>query len=235
MRVSAEQRRRELAAAALRVIVRDGVAAATIRAIVAEADMKLASFHYAYRSRDEVLREVVTLVVEGERETTEAALAEAAGSRPAGGRAEDACGPTLLAALTRRTLGAYLASVHADPGREQGMLELTFTALRTPELEGVAAEQYAQYRGLVAEILAAGAELSGMRWTAPLDELARAIVAISDGLTVAALVDPDADLEPVLDLLVPALVARAEPALDSDAPSAPDSAEPALTAERIPG
>ncbi|MBN9606356.1 MAG: TetR family transcriptional regulator C-terminal domain-containing protein [Actinomycetales bacterium] len=219
MRVSAEQRRRELAAAALRVVVRDGVAAATIRAIVAEAGMKLASFHYAYRSRDEVLREVVRLVVEGERETTAAALAEAA-APPASGRADEAGGPELLAALTRRTLGAYLASVHADPGREQGMLELTFTALRTPELEGVAAEQYAQYRGLVAEILAAGAELAGMRWTAPLEELARAIVAISDGLTVAALVDPDADLEPVLDLLVPALVARAEPA---------------LTAERIPG
>ena len=40
---------------ALTVIARDGVHAATTRAIVAEAGMALASFHYAFRSRDELI------------------------------------------------------------------------------------------------------------------------------------------------------------------------------------
>ena len=54
----APERRASLARAARTVIARDGLAAATTRAIVAEAGMPLASFHYAVASRDELLREV---------------------------------------------------------------------------------------------------------------------------------------------------------------------------------
>src|SRR5450432_328934 len=62
-RIPATERRSALAQAALAVIARDGLAAATTRAIVAEAGMPLASFHYAVASRDELLRDVVELVV----------------------------------------------------------------------------------------------------------------------------------------------------------------------------
>ena len=65
-RIPAAERRAALAAAALTVIARDGLAAATTRAIVAEAGMPLASFHYAVARRDELLRDVVDLVVAGE-------------------------------------------------------------------------------------------------------------------------------------------------------------------------
>ena len=52
-RVSAPSRREALIEAALRVMERDGLTAGTTRAIVAEAGMSLASFHYAFSSRDE--------------------------------------------------------------------------------------------------------------------------------------------------------------------------------------
>ena len=65
-RIPAAERRAALAAAARTVIARDGLAAATTRAIVAEAGMPLASFHYAVASRDELLRDVVELVVADE-------------------------------------------------------------------------------------------------------------------------------------------------------------------------
>jgi AcrR family transcriptional regulator len=62
------------------VIARDGLAAATTRAIVAEAGMPLASFHYAAPSRDELLRDVVELVVAEEDSAALAPLMARAGS-----------------------------------------------------------------------------------------------------------------------------------------------------------
>ena len=57
-RVPAVERRELLLQAAWRILVRDGVAAATTRAICAEAGMKQGVFHYCFTNRDELLREV---------------------------------------------------------------------------------------------------------------------------------------------------------------------------------
>ena len=58
-----DERRRALLAATLRVVASSGLAAASTRAIVAEADMSLASFHYAFDSRDELLEVLMSEVV----------------------------------------------------------------------------------------------------------------------------------------------------------------------------
>ena len=65
-RIPADQRRALLVQAALRVIAKQGVSGAATRAIVAEAGMSLASFHYAFRSHDEMMRELVAYVVDAE-------------------------------------------------------------------------------------------------------------------------------------------------------------------------
>src|SRR5699024_2380698 len=54
------ERRAALVAAAWRVMASDGLAAATTRAICAEAGMPQGAFHYCFASRDELLREVAT-------------------------------------------------------------------------------------------------------------------------------------------------------------------------------
>jgi AcrR family transcriptional regulator len=205
VRIPAEQRRAALARAALAVIARDGVAAATTRAIVAEAGMSLASFHYAYRSRLDLLRDVVQLVVDDERDATVALL--------------DVEGAS-FAELVRRGLGAYAELLVRHPGHEQAMLELTHLALREPELDGVAQDQYARYRDLVGTVLTAAADQSGMRWTVPVDILARLVVAFTDGLTVAWLVDrDDSVIAPQLDLMAATLLAQAEPAPATPTPA----------------
>ena len=76
-RVSAEDRRDALIEAAIRVIAAKGVAAATTRAIVAEAGASLASFHYAFRSRDEMMAELITVVTTQEAESVVHALSPA--------------------------------------------------------------------------------------------------------------------------------------------------------------
>ena len=175
-RMSAAERRAALARAALTVVDRDGVHAATTRAIVAEAQMPLGSFHYAVPSRDELLRDVVELVVEGEGDAARAGLAS------------DVADP---ADAIRGTLTAYLDHVRADPGREQAMFELTQYALRSPDLADLPAEQYARYHGLAAEVLADAEAHLGIRWSVPVPELARLVVTLTDGITLAWLADRD--------------------------------------------
>ena len=59
-RVSAEERRRQLVAAAFRVIGRDGFAGVTTRRVCAEAGAPLAAFHYCFASKQELLAELTT-------------------------------------------------------------------------------------------------------------------------------------------------------------------------------
>ena len=190
-RMSAAERRVALAHAALAVADRDGVHAATTRAIVAEAQMPLASFHYAVPSRDELLRDVVELVVS---EETDAALA---GLLTESTDVDDAI---------RRTLSAYLGHVRSAPGREQAMFELTQYALRTPDLADLPGEQYARYHATAAAVLRAAEPHLGIRWTVPIDDLARLIVTLTDGITLAWLVDhDDAAADRTIDLATRAL------------------------------
>lgn len=195
-RMPAAERRSALARAALAVAARDGVAATSTRAIVAEAGMPLASLHYAAGSREELLRDVVGLVVDGEREAAAARLALDA--------------PTVRDAV-RSALGGYLDLVRADPGREQAMLELTLHARRSSALADLPGAQYAAYRATVSELLIEAAERYRIRWSRPVDDLARLVVALTDGVTLAWLADADdAAAERMLDLAADAIARWAE-------------------------
>ncbi|CAN5426805.1 hypothetical protein BH10ACT6_BH10ACT6_09340 [soil metagenome] len=175
-RIPATERRDALARAALVVISRDGLAAATTRAIVAEAGMPLASFHYAVASRDELLRDVIELVVAEEGVAALAPLLAQAGS---------------IQEAAKLALTGYLEFVRRDPGHEQAMFELTQYALRTPGLDDLPAEQYARYHALAIELLDAATARFHPDWRARMPELARLLVSFTDGLTLAWLADRD--------------------------------------------
>lgn len=194
-RIAAADRRARLAEAALDVAAREGLTAATTRAIVAEAGMPLASFHYAVPSRDALLRDVIGLVVDREREAAGALLGDAVD----------------LPGALRDALGGYLDLVRRDPGREQAMFELTQHALRTPGLDDLPREQYESYRAVARALLADGAERVGVRWVVPLDDLARLLVSLTDGITLAWLADRDDEAaERALDLAAVAISVFAE-------------------------
>jgi DNA-binding transcriptional regulator YbjK len=174
-RLSSAERRSVLVQAALRVIERDGVHGATTRAIVAEAGMSLASFHYAFRSRDEMIRELVAFVVENERLAASASLR--AGSD--------------IRTVVRAGLQAYFDLVASEPHREQAMFELLHYALRTEELGDLPRVQYESYHRAAGEVLEAGAALAEVTWNIPLDQLSRLLVTLTDGITLAWLADRD--------------------------------------------
>ena len=172
-RLSAAERREALVRAALTVIARDGVHAATTRAIVAEADMSLASFHYAYRSRDELIRAVIAFVVDQQEDVSLAAIAPLGDVR----------------STVRAALQAYFDLLAAHPEREQAMFELMHYSMRTSDLEALPAVQHGSYLTAATALLEAAVPLLGITWSRPVDELARILVALTDGLTYAWLAD----------------------------------------------
>lgn len=173
VRMPAVQRRRELVAAAFTVIATHGLAGASIRAIVAEAGMSLASFHYAFSSRDELLEVLVT----------EATAKEQAAVLPAGGSGQS------LEELVVEALGGYLDHLRADPQREQAMLELTLYAVR--RRGDFARAQYFRYQEIATAAVELAAAQLGVRWLVPVATVTRLLVQLTDGLTLAWLVDRD--------------------------------------------
>jgi AcrR family transcriptional regulator len=176
-RIPAAERRVALIEAGLRVVAREGLAAASTRAIVAEAGMSLASFHYAFDSRDELIDELITTVVAREQEAV---------------LPDDLQGHDIRDMLEAGLL-RYFDHLRADPEHEQAMLELTQYALRSPERHPLAAAQYARYAELAAHALELAAKHSGARWRSPVDRVARVLVAFTDGLTLTWLVERDDD------------------------------------------
>lgn len=191
-RMSAVDRRRELVRAALRVMSRDGVAALTTRAVVAEAEMTLGAFHYCFASKQELLREVAAAVMEQEIEAGTRAV------RPGRGVREMVVG----------AFHGYLSMLRENPGDQQALLELTQYALRTPGQEDLARRQYDTYHRGAARVLEELARTAGVAWTVPVATAARTLVAMLDGLTLAWLADRDtARTEEMVELLADSLVA----------------------------
>jgi AcrR family transcriptional regulator len=186
-RVSADVRRQELVEAAIRVMARDGVAKATTRAIVAEADMHLGFFHYCFRSKEELLLQVIDTINE---RNFKAAL-EVVQARKG------------LTETLRASVRAYWELVEKNPGEHQVTYELTQFALRRPGLEDVARKQYDGYLTAATQFLEALADAAKVEWTVPLPVLARMVHVVLDGATLAWVVDRDTEKTvAVLDQMV---------------------------------
>lgn len=174
-RVPAELRRRQLVAAAFRVIGRDGFAGATTRRVCAEAGAPLAAFHYCFASKQELLTELT--------EQTMAGLIAAQEEVPLPrGTVEE----SLVTALRH-----YWQTVEDDPNRESVLMALTQHALRESSLDGVAQRQYMAYHDTARATLEAIAKGCDATWTIPVEQVARMLVVVTDGVTLAWLVDRD--------------------------------------------
>jgi len=189
-RMSADERREKLLEAAQTVMTRDGVAAGSTRAIVGEVGMQVSTFHYCFRSRNELLRELIMRLSATERQAAFAGMAPA---------------PTLRETLQGAVEG-YLNHLTTNPEQELVLFELNHHALRTPELRDLAEEQYRGYYKTTEEILGLAAELTGYRWTIELSKVSRLVVTGTDGVTTTWLADRDTDaarevLERFLDLV----------------------------------
>jgi len=169
-RMSAAQRRELLVEAAIRVMTRDGVARATTRAIAQEADMPLGVFHYAFRSKQELMAMVVQTISRRSRADMDAAVF---------------AGETIdVVEIVKAGMLAYFNHVVAHPLEHLVTYELTTSALRDPELEEVAKEQYDYYLQDTEQLLTAGAELLSLEIDEDMEVVTRMMFSLMDGLAL---------------------------------------------------
>jgi AcrR family transcriptional regulator len=167
-RKPASVRRQDLVEAGLRVIAREGMHGATVRAIVAEAGVPLATFHYVFDSRDEMIGEAY------------AYLAEVPGTGAA--LPPDATVEHVVRASFLRWLERFLE----HPEYELAIMEIMAYCSRTPSLAHLPGEVQERYleavRGLVDHVR----EQLGVRAPAmPALEVASLVLHATDGVTYA--------------------------------------------------
>ncbi|WP_280443924.1 TetR/AcrR family transcriptional regulator [Nocardia brasiliensis] len=182
--VPAEQRRQELIAAAFRVMAQVGVSAASTRAISAEAGVPQSAFHYCFRSKEELLRELTHVVVTDMVDTALAALT------PGANLEHD-----LKAGLTNLWTQAT-----AEPERQLVLYELTTATMRDPNSADLARWQYEQYFLAAERFITGLAEAARIQWTQPIPVLSRMLATMIDGLILNWLADRNtAQAEATLD------------------------------------
>lgn len=175
-RIAPALRREELINAAVTVIARDGIVAATTRAIASEAKMPLGAFHYVFDSRDELIAAVIDELMGREL-----------------GRALEGItlgGPRTVTQVLEAGLNGFIDWLTENPDLELALFELAFFAARTGTSGGMGAQYSAYYRASAA-LVAQAAVLGGVQWNEPVDRLARHLTALVDGLTTTWLADRD--------------------------------------------
>lgn len=161
--------REALIAAAIAVIERDGIAAATTRSIAEEAGLPLGTVHYWFAGKAELLEAVTNRLVLDVRQR---------GSVTGDG-------------LTERLTQTYERLADIPLGRQLAVFELTTHTIREGDLRELAREQYVAYlEGSRAE-LAPWANSIEERLPGGVPALATLIVAVLDGLTLGGIAAPD--------------------------------------------
>src|SRR5690625_5306940 len=75
-RRSVAERREQLIDAAINVLAREGMDAATTRRITDEAGLALGAFHYAFRNKDDLLQAVIERISHGIERTLQNTIVE---------------------------------------------------------------------------------------------------------------------------------------------------------------
>ena len=177
-RLPVAERREQLIEAALAVASRDGIDAATVRAVAAEAGVSLGVVHYCFQDKDELLRAMAHAI-------TSANLERSLGELP-----PEADDPE---SVIDGVIDALWSGIKESRGPQLLSYELTTSSLRHAELNQVAIEQYRGQWAAAEQVLDLVERSAHVGWSVPREVLARTIVAVVDGFSLAWLVDGDSD------------------------------------------
>ncbi|MBU8820844.1 TetR/AcrR family transcriptional regulator [Mycolicibacterium goodii] len=190
--VKAAVREEQIISAAMRVLGRVGVPGTTLRAVAAEAGIPLGTMQHVFPTKDQLLRAVITTVVE---------------DISAAFRAEVELDKGLEHALRHGITSFWERLVMSDIGLQVMQYELTTYSIRAEGSGGLAQVQYERYSSLVTDFCRRAAVMAGERCDIGWDSLGRIVLAAIDGLILQYVADPDrdramGDLGHVLDMIV---------------------------------
>jgi len=167
--VDIEQRRTELTQAAARLIARSGIESATMREVAAEAGWTTGALTHYFADKRELLLT-----------TFQASLANRRAQRPA----DDAVDP--IAQLRASLEGALPLD---DSRRQHWMVTIAFCSHAPGDAELAEAQRaaYREFRGHVASL----ARRCGLSDHTDAEAYAERLIAVTDGIALQALFDPD--------------------------------------------
>jgi AcrR family transcriptional regulator len=189
--IRAADRQEQIVAATIRVLEAGGVSGTTMRAVAAEAGMPLGTLHYTFPSRDELLRTVITRVVDD----TSAALREALDLEQG-----------VEHALRQGVRTFWDRLLDGGTGVQVMQYELAMYSARS-DAGGLARLEFARYTDLLTELCSEAAAFAGEECAVPPDVLGRLVLGVVDGLVLQHIANPDLarserDLAHALDMLV---------------------------------
>jgi AcrR family transcriptional regulator len=213
-RDSGDPVRNQLITAAIEVVTRDGLAAATTRRISEQAGLPLGTFHYWFSNKEELFECLFEEILSEFEQSTGSAI----GANP-----EEP--PTALDLLQS---AFSVVTDHGEEGVKRQIVpyELTMLALRTPAYRGFAKRQYELYRQAAATVAGPLLDDLDQRLPGGTAAVVQLVTALFDGLTLAWLADPDGTNPDAVFRLLEALFAPFSPASASSGPVPTTGARP---------
>ncbi|WP_307324051.1 TetR/AcrR family transcriptional regulator [Microbacterium sp. SORGH_AS_0862] len=173
--MAADDRRAQLIAAAIEVMTTEGIEAVSTRRVAQEAGVSVGVVHYCFGTKENLLRRVIEQLVDDIRRSAQARITP---------------GQDLTASLSKAT-EAFMGDVEERPDRHLLTYEIVTYALRTEGSEDLAVWLYECYQSATVDTLEAAAVAAGVRWTVPVEVVARILTAANDGVTLEWLVRRD--------------------------------------------
>ncbi|MDJ0348138.1 TetR/AcrR family transcriptional regulator [Cryobacterium sp. PH29-G1] len=193
MRIPAAERKTQLIAATVELMRREGVQSVTMRAIAKEANAPLATAHYCFSNKDELMD----------------AAAEA-WLKNLNRFSSDVPVHLGLRKAVEQVAEGYWRSLEEEPASLVAEFELIMWATRNASSSRLAAKIYPAYEVELGEMLSSAADSSDDQCLMSIPALVRCFLMIYDGAAIQYLTDPVAtDHRGLFFMMVDALLTKA--------------------------
>jgi AcrR family transcriptional regulator len=193
MRVSAEERKEQLIAATVELMRREGVQSVTIRAIAKEANAPLATAHYCFNNKEELMEAAAQAWFKNLRRFS-----------------SDVPVHLGLRKAVEQVAEGYWRALEEEPASILSEIELILWSTRNAAVSPLAAKIYPAYEVELGNIFSAAAQSNGDNCLMEFPTLVRLFLVIYDGAAIQYMTDPKAiDHRAQFFMLIDALLLKA--------------------------
>lgn len=193
MRVSADERREQLISATLELMRRDGVQSVTMRAIAKEANAPLATAHYCFDDKSELMDAAADAWLKNLNHFS-----------------RDIPVHLGLRKAVEHVADEYWRSLEEEPASLLAEIELILWATRNAGVSPLAAKIYPAYEVELGNIFSSAAQDNGDQCRIEIATLVRSFLMVYDGAAIQYMTDPKSiDHRAMFFMLVDALLTKA--------------------------
>lgn len=193
MRVSSSDRKEQLIAATVELMRREGIQSVTMRAIAKEANAPLATAHYCFSDKDELMDKAAEAWLKN--------LSRFSNDVPV---------YLGLRKAVEQVAEGYWRALEEEPASILAEIELILWATRNAGASPLAAKIYPAYEVELGNIFSSAAEASGEECRIGFPTLVRLFLMIYDGAAIQYMTDPEpADHSARFFMMIDALLVKA--------------------------